>query len=70
MPETEAADMGPQGVMNQSTGGNAVAHDAWPGPASIQRPDGKAGLGVNTPLAMGQAYLPSPFTFPRPRRCR
>ena len=64
MPETEAADMGPQGVMNQSTGGSAVAHDAWPGPASIRRPDGHGGLGVDTPLAMGQAYLPSPLAPP------
>ena len=64
MPETEAADMGPQGIINQSGGGNAVAHDAWAGPASIQRPDARGGLGVNTPLAMGQALLPSPLVPP------
>ena len=64
MPEAEGADMGPEGVQNKSTGGNTVAHDAWPGTASIQRPDGRGGVGVNTPLAQGQAYLPSPLAPP------
>lgn len=65
-PADEASDMGPQGIQNESTGGNAVAHDADPAPPILQRPDGKSGLGAATPIAQAQAYLPSPLVPPPP----
>ena len=61
MPADEASDMGPQGFQNQSTGGNAVAHDADPKPPILQRPGVGGGLGTATPVALAQAYLPSPL---------
>ena len=63
-PAAEADDLGAMGVQNASTGGYAVAHDADPMPPHIQRPDGKGGLGTNTPVALGQAALPSPLVTP------
>ena len=64
MPEADAADMGPEGVQNMSTGGLSVAHDTVRGPVTLQRPTGQGGLGTNIDVAAAQAYLPAPLAPP------
>ncbi|MGI4787368.1 MAG: aldo/keto reductase [Janthinobacterium lividum] len=64
MPESEADDMGPEGVQNESTGGYTVAHDADPNAPILQRPGTKSGLGTATPIAAAQAALPSALVPP------
>ncbi len=70
MPADEQLDMGQSGAQNASTGGPSVAHDAWPGVATLQRPGpanaGKGGLGTTVTMAMAAAYLPSPLVAPLP----
>ncbi len=67
MPTTgadEAADRGPEGVQNESTGGYAVAHDADPAAPVLQRPGTGGGLGAATPIASAQAALPDALVPP------
>ncbi len=63
-PESDANDMGPEGVQNESTGGYGVAHDADPKPPILQRPGAAPGLGTAIPIAAAQAALPSRLVPP------